>query len=65
MAITDHCECDNTHLNNGTVCQFCYEQGARVCQTCHCQYRIDTGTEEHCTICEKEISEKIKQMEGH
>ena len=26
MAITNYCECDNTHEANNTVCQFCYEQ---------------------------------------
>ena len=32
MAITNYCECDNTHEANNTVCQFCYEQknGGRI-----------------------------------
>ena len=23
-SIMDHCECDNTHKNNNTVCQYCF-----------------------------------------
>jgi len=25
MATTDYCECDNTHKNNNTECQYCFE----------------------------------------
>jgi len=26
MAVTNYCECDNTHENNNTVCQYCHER---------------------------------------
>jgi len=25
-AITNYCECDNTHKDNGTVCHYCWEK---------------------------------------
>ena len=26
---TDYCECDNTHEQNDTVCQWCWSKGRR------------------------------------
>lgn len=33
MSTTDYCECDNTHEQNETVCQFCWEMGIRYNMT--------------------------------
>ena len=70
MATTNYCECDNTHLNNNTCCQWCWEHGKRhyaddreVCKGCETLFdpKIE-GTDTHCQECCDWYAENI--MEG-